>query len=84
MIDMAKGLACMMIIWHHLAFCGPLSDIAQPLAPALMAWLYDYGRMAVQVFLVLGGYLAASSLAPTGGGRALTGPVLLSPNGLCD
>lgn len=69
MIDMAKGLACMMIIWHHLAFYGPMSDIAQPLAPALMAWLYDYGRMAVQVFLVLGGYLAASSLAPTGVAR---------------
>lgn len=29
-----------------------------------MAWLYDYARMAVQVFLVLGGYLAAASLAP--------------------
>lgn len=69
MIDMAKGLACMMIVWHHLAFYGPMSDIAQSLAPALMAWLYDYGRMAVQVFLVIGGYLAASSLAPAGVAR---------------
>ncbi|CAN7301424.1 acyltransferase [Acidovorax sp. LjRoot129] len=65
-IDMAKGLACATIVWHHLAFYGPMSDIAQPLAPALIAWLYDYGRMAVQVFLVLGGYLAAASLAPQG------------------
>ncbi|KQO15253.1 acyltransferase [Acidovorax sp. Leaf76] len=65
-IDMAKGLACIAIVWHHLAFYGPMSDIAQPLAPALIAWLYDYGRMAVQVFLVLGGYLAAASLAPQG------------------
>ena len=68
-IDMAKGLACMAIVWHHLAFYGPMSDIAQPLAPALIAWLYDYGRMAVQVFLVLGGYLAAASLAPEGVAR---------------
>ena len=68
-IDMAKGLACMAIVWHHLAFYGPMSDIAQPLAPALIAWLYDYGRMAVQVFLVLGGYLAAASLAPQGVAR---------------
>lgn len=68
-IDMAKGLACMAIVWHHLAFYGPMSDIAQPLAPALIVWLYDYGRMAVQVFLVLGGFLAAASLAPRGHAR---------------
>lgn len=69
LIDMVKGMACLMIVWHHLAFYGPMSDIAQPLAPGLMAWLYDYGRMAVQVFLVLGGYLAAASLAPQGVAR---------------
>ena len=69
LIDMVKGAACVAIIWHHLAFYGPMSDIAQPLAPALMAWLYDYGRMAVQVFLVVGGYLAAASLAPQGVAR---------------
>lgn len=66
---MAKGLACATIVWHHLAFYGPMSDIAQPLASALIDWLYDYGRMAVQVFLVLGGYLAAASLAPDGVAR---------------
>lgn len=65
-IDACKGLACAAIVAHHLAFYGPMSDIAQPLAPHLMEWLYDYGRMAVQIFLVLGGYLAAASLAPQG------------------
>ena len=63
---MIKGMACATIVWHHLAFYGPMSDTAHPLAPALMAWLYDYGRMAVQVFLVVGGFLAARSLAPRG------------------
>lgn len=66
LIDMLKGLACATIVWHHLAFYGPMSDAALPLFPGLMAWLYDYGRMAVQLFLVLGGYLAATSLAPQG------------------
>lgn len=66
---MAKGMACIVIIWHHLAFYGPMSDIALPLAPGLISWLYDHGRMAVQVFLVLGGYLAAASLAPQGVAR---------------
>ncbi|WP_311224332.1 MULTISPECIES: acyltransferase [unclassified Acidovorax] len=68
-IDTIKGLACAAIVWHHLAFYGPMSDIAQPLAPGLMAGLSHYGRMAVQVFLVLGGYLAAASLAPAGMAR---------------
>lgn len=65
-IDALKGLACVMIVWHHLAFYGPMSDVVHPFAPALMGWLYDYGRMAVQVFLVVSGFLAAASLAPQG------------------
>ena len=65
-IDALKGLACVLIIWHHLAFYGPMSDVLYPHAPALTDWLYDYGRMAVQVFLVIGGFLAAKSLAPQG------------------
>ncbi|MDH4464726.1 MAG: acyltransferase [Acidovorax sp.] len=69
LIDMVKALACIAIVWHHLAFYGPMSDIAQPLAPALMSWLYDHARIAVQVFLVVGGYLAAGSLAPQGVAR---------------
>jgi len=65
-IDALKGIACFLIIWHHLAFYGPMSDVVYPLAPGLTDWLYDYGRMAVQVFLVVGGFLAAGSLAPRG------------------
>ena len=66
LIDCTKGLACAAIVWHHLAFYGPMSDIAQPLAPNLLDWLYEYARMAVQIFLVIGGFLAAASLAPHG------------------
>ncbi|QNP49427.1 acyltransferase family protein [Diaphorobacter aerolatus] len=65
-IDCIKGLACMAIVWHHLAFYGPMSDVAKPLLPGTIEWLGDYARMAVQIFLVLGGYLAAASLAPQG------------------
>jgi peptidoglycan/LPS O-acetylase OafA/YrhL len=66
LIDAAKGIACIMIVWHHLAFYGPMSDVAGPLAPQLLDWLYEYGRMAVSVFLVVAGFLAASTLAPNG------------------
>ncbi|NMM77418.1 acyltransferase [Rhodococcus sp. SRB_17] len=78
LIDAFKGLACAAIVWHHLAFYGPMSDIAQPLWPGAVAWLYDYGRMAVQVFLVLGGYLAAASLAPLGVARFDSASVLVT------
>lgn len=66
LIDALKGLACIAIVWHHLAFYGPMSDVARPLMPQLVDVLYDYGRMAVQVFLVVAGFLAAASLAPQG------------------
>jgi peptidoglycan/LPS O-acetylase OafA/YrhL len=65
-IDALKGLACVMIVWHHLVFYGPMWGVVQPLLPGLTSWLFDYGRMAVQVFLVVGGFLAASALAPQG------------------
>jgi peptidoglycan/LPS O-acetylase OafA/YrhL len=59
----------MLIVWHHLAFYGPMSDVVHPYAPWLTGWLHDYGRMAVQVFLVVAGFLAAASLAPQGVAR---------------
>ena len=66
LIDCTKGLACAAIVWHHLAFYGPMSDVAHPVMPDLLDWLYEYARMAVQIFLVIGGFLAAASLAPQG------------------
>lgn len=69
LIDCTKGLACAAIVWHHLAFYGPLADAARPAMPALIDWLAEYARMAVQVFLVLSGYLTAANLAPQGHAR---------------
>ncbi|MES2423323.1 MAG: acyltransferase family protein [Pseudomonadota bacterium] len=66
LIDAFKAVASQLIVLHHLAFYGPMSDIAQQLAPALMNWLSRDARIAVQVFLVIGGFLAARSLAPQG------------------
>ena len=65
-IDSLKALAAGFIVLHHLAFYGPMADHVLPLAPGVWAWLASDARMAVQVFLVIGGYLAARSLAPTG------------------
>ena len=51
----------MLIVWHHLAFYGPMSDVARPLAPGVIDWLYAHGRLAVQVFLAVSGFLLARS-----------------------
>lgn len=57
-VDALKAVASQLIVWHHLSAYGPLSEQAHLLWPDLMGWLYGYARMAVQVFLVVGGYLA--------------------------
>ena len=66
LIDALKAVASQIIVLHHLAFYGPMSDVARTLAPTLIDGLSSYGRWAVQVFLVIGGFLAARSLAPNG------------------
>ncbi len=66
LVDVLRAVASQLIVLHHLAFYGPMSDVAQSLAPDLIAWLSRNGRFAVQVFLVLAGFLAAKSLAPDG------------------
>jgi peptidoglycan/LPS O-acetylase OafA/YrhL len=61
-VDVAKAVAAQLIVWHHLAFYGPMADVAWPLAPALFEALSRHGRLAVQVFLVVGGFLMASKV----------------------
>ena len=66
LVDLLKALASQAIVLHHLAFYGPMSDAVRPHATALVDGLADWGRLAVQVFLVIGGFLAARALAPQG------------------
>ena len=61
-VDWLKAIASQLIVWHHLALYGPMSDAVQPHAPALVGWLVEHARIAVQVFLVVAGFLAAHSL----------------------
>lgn len=69
LIDAIKVVAAQLIVLHHLAWYGPMSDTAAALAPWLangQIWLADYGRYAVAAFLAIGGYLAATVLSPRG------------------
>jgi peptidoglycan/LPS O-acetylase OafA/YrhL len=64
-LDALKAVGAQLIVLHHLSAYGPLAEALHRLAPSLAGWLYDYARMAVQIFLVLGGFLAVQHLGPT-------------------
>lgn len=61
LIDVFKAIAAQVIVFHHLSIYGPISREAISLN-GWAQWLSDYGRFAVQIFLVLGGYLAMMTL----------------------
>jgi len=63
LIDLLKAVGCLLIVLHHLAFYGPMSDVVAAAWPGVVNWLYDHGRLAVQFFLVCAGFLTAGSLA---------------------
>lgn len=65
MVDLGKAVASQLIGFHHLALYGPMADVVDHLAGDLMAWLVSHARLAVQVFLVMGGFLAARTLLPS-------------------
>ena len=69
-IDALKLIGAQLIVLHHFAAYGPLADVVSQAAPGLMRWLYDYARMAVQVFLVIGGFLAVQGLTRVAQGDA--------------
>lgn len=64
MVDLVKALASQLIVLHHFVSYGPMVRAVSDYAPRLIDWLYEDGRLAVQAFLVVGGFLSARSLAP--------------------
>ncbi len=61
-IDILKLLAAQLIVLHHLSGYGPMAQAVRSAWPGLIEHLYLDARLAVQVFLVIGGYLAAQSI----------------------
>lgn len=61
-IDGLKVLASQLIVLHHIVLYAPMADVLAAW-PALRDFLAGEARYMVQVFLVIGGYLAAQSLA---------------------
>ncbi|MBH1963744.1 MAG: acyltransferase [Comamonadaceae bacterium] len=63
-ITWGKAGASQLIVWHHLVHYGPLVERAERILPDFVNWLDTQALMAVQVFLVIAGFLATKSLWP--------------------
>ena len=70
LIDALKAIAAMLVLLNHFSSYGPLAAAAREAYPDIFVWLYEYGRMAVQVFLVVAGFLAARGLSREGSALA--------------
>jgi peptidoglycan/LPS O-acetylase OafA/YrhL len=70
-VDIFKVIAAQLIVWHHLCAYGPMAKAMRTAWPVLIEGIYDHARIAVQVFLVVSGFLAAQSV----GGRTLSHPL---------
>lgn len=62
LIDALKVLASQLIVLHHLVLYAPMADLLAPAWPLTTAFLVGEARYVVQVFLVIGGFLAAQGL----------------------
>lgn len=61
-LDFFKAIATQIIVLHHLSSYGFLSKLMMIFFPVITSFLFDKGRLAVQVFLVIGGFLAGSKV----------------------
>ena len=66
MIDAFRLVASQLVMLSHLVTYGPLPLAAREIIPGTIDWIYGYGRISVQVFLVISGFLAARSLLADG------------------
>ena len=60
-LDAIRVVAAQLIVLHPLSIDGPVAQAVRAVAPGVIDWLDDYGRVAVQVFLVIGGFLFSRS-----------------------
>jgi peptidoglycan/LPS O-acetylase OafA/YrhL len=61
LIDGLKVVASQLIVLHHIVLYAPMADVLA--WPPVRAFLIDEARFVVQIFLVIGGFLAAQGLS---------------------
>lgn len=66
LIDITKVVASQVIVLHHLVLYSPMTEWLTLAWPRLVGAMADHGRLAVQPFLVIGGFLAAQFVLSQG------------------
>jgi len=61
-VDGLRGLAALWVLAYHL-WHQPVYSALAPVTPAPLVWLGTHGRLGVQVFFVLSGFVIAHSLS---------------------
>jgi peptidoglycan/LPS O-acetylase OafA/YrhL len=61
-VDAVRAVCAQIIVWHHFVIYGPMARLVEPHWPVLVSWLDVEARKVVQVFLVLGGCMAAKAV----------------------
>ena len=61
-VDLVKVVAAQLIVLHHFAWFGPTWNLPTGVAGEVYDALAEHARIAVQVFLVAGGFLAAQAI----------------------
>lgn len=62
LIDPVKALAAQVIVLHHMMFYSSMRGPLEESFPVIVGFLADPARYAVQVFLVIGGFLGMQGL----------------------
>jgi peptidoglycan/LPS O-acetylase OafA/YrhL len=62
MVDLLKVVASQVILWHHFCRYGPLARTLDLAGYAWVSFIGQHGRHAVQVFLVVSGFLSARAI----------------------
>jgi peptidoglycan/LPS O-acetylase OafA/YrhL len=62
-VDLLKIVAAQVILWHHFCRYGPMARTLELAGHSWVGFVGQHGRHAVQVFLVVSGFLAARSIA---------------------
>jgi len=63
LIDGLKVVASQLIVLHHIVLYAPMADTVAAAWVGVTEFLIDEARYVVQIFLVIGGFLAAQSLS---------------------
>ena len=71
LIDWLKAIGSQLILLHHFSRYGAAADALAPVSGSIGAWLEWEARLAVQAFLVVGGFLAMRAFSLRGGPTGL-------------